>query len=95
VTATISASSVVVVARDQVSSDLGGEAAILSLKNETYYGLNPVAARVWALIQTPTTARDISEALAAEYDVEPERSARDVLALLQRLADEGLIEVTT
>lgn len=92
---TISGTSVVVATRDHVSSDLGGEAAILNLKNETYYGLNPIAARVWALIQTPTTARDVWETLAAEYDVEPGRCERDVLALLQRLADEGLIEVTT
>ena len=90
---TISASSVVVAAKDQVSSDLGGEAAILNLKDEVYYGLNPVGARVWELIRTPRTAHEVCEAVAAEYDVEPDRCERDVLALLQKLADVGLVDV--
>ena len=83
----------VVAAKDQVSSDLGDEAAILNLKNETYYGLNSVAAQVWQLIRTPRTAREVWEAVAAEYDVEPGRCERDVLALLQKLADAGLVDV--
>jgi hypothetical protein len=90
---TIAGTSVVVATRDQVSSDLGGEAAILDLKSETYYGLNSVAARVWQLIRTPTTAREVWEAVAAEYDVEADRCERDVLALLQKLADAGLVDV--
>jgi hypothetical protein len=93
VAGTISASSVVVAAKDQVSSDLGGEAAILNLKDEVYYGLNPVGARVWELIRTPRTAHEVWEAVAAEYDVEPNRCERDVLALLQKLADVGLVDV--
>jgi len=84
---------VVVAAKDQVSSDLGDEVAILNLKNETYYGLNSVAARVWQLIRTPRTVREVWEAVAAEYDVEPDRCERDVLTLLQKLADAGLVDV--
>ena len=37
---TVLASSSVVVAKDQVSSDLGGEVAILDLKAARYYGLD-------------------------------------------------------
>jgi hypothetical protein len=83
----------VVATKDQVSSDLGGEAAILNLRNETYYGLNSVAARVWQLIRTPRAAREVWEAVAVEYDVEPDRCERDVLGLLQKLADAGLVDV--
>jgi len=90
---TISGTSVVVAAKDQVSSDLGGEAAILNLKNQAYYRLNPVAARVWQLIRTPRTAREIWEAVAAEYDVEHDHCEREVLAFLQKLADAGLVDV--
>lgn len=39
----ISRNSVVVAARDQVSSDLGGEVAILDLKGGVYYGLQRVS----------------------------------------------------
>jgi len=86
-------SSRVIAARDQVSCDLGGEAAILQLASGIYYGLNPVGARVWALLQQPRTVREIRDALLAEYDVGPERCERDLVALLQTLAAERLIEV--
>jgi hypothetical protein len=49
--AEIAKTSTVVAAKDQVSCDLAGEAVILNLKSGIYYGLNPVAARVWSLIQ--------------------------------------------
>ncbi len=89
----VSGSSTVVAAKDQVSSDLGGEVAILDLKAGVYYGLDAVGARIWSLIQEPRTVNEIRDILLEEYDVEPERCERDLLALLRRLADEGLVEV--
>lgn len=89
----ISGHSIVVVAKEQVSCDLGGEAAILNLKSGVYYGLDPIGARIWNLIQEPKNLNEIREILLKEYDVEPDRCERDLLALLQKLADEGLIEV--
>src|ERR1700730_14483347 len=44
---------------DQVSCDLAGEAVILNLKNGIYFGLDPVGARIWSLIQKPTTFADL------------------------------------
>ncbi|KPL12125.1 thymidylate synthase [candidate division BRC1 bacterium SM23_51] len=89
----ISTQSTVVAARDQVSSNLDGEAAILNLKNGVYYGLDPVGARIWSLIQEPTTVAELRDAIVEEYEVEPDRCERDLLALLRDLAAEGLIEV--
>jgi hypothetical protein len=85
--------STVVAAKDQVSSDLGGEVAILDLKAGVYYGLDTVGARVWELIQVPRTVGAIRKILVSEYDVESDRCESDLLALLQELADEGLVEV--
>jgi hypothetical protein len=89
---TLSVSSSVVAAGDQVSSDLGGEVAILHLKAGVYYGLEAVGARIWSLIQEPRTVEEIRDILASEYEVEPGRCESDLIALLQRLVDEGLIE---
>jgi hypothetical protein len=89
----VSGDSTVVAAKDQVSSDLGGEVAILDLKAGVYYGLDAVGARIWSLIQEPRTVNEIRNILLEEYEVQPERCERDLLVLLQRLADEGLIEV--
>ncbi len=90
---TISDRSVVVVARDQVSCDLAGEAAILNVKSGVYYGLDPVGARIWNLMQEPRAVVEIQNAITDEYDVEPERCARDLATLLEKLLAEGLIEV--
>lgn len=82
----------IVAARDQVSSDLGGEVVILDLKAGKYYGLDAVGARVWDLIQEPRTVEQIRQILLNEYEVEPERCQRDLLSLLERLMEEGLAE---
>ena len=89
----IATSSVVVATKDQVSSDLAGEAIVLSLRTAMYYGLDQVGARIWELVREPTRVADIRDAIACEYDVELERCERDVLGLLRQLATEGLIEV--
>jgi len=89
----ISGGSTVVVAKEQVSCDLGGEVAILNLKSAVYYGLDPVGARIWNLIQEPKRIKEIYEILLKEYNVEPGRCERDLLALLEKLVEEGLIEV--
>ncbi|CAN5807355.1 hypothetical protein BH23ACT11_BH23ACT11_01060 [soil metagenome] len=89
----ISERSTVAAARDQVSSDLGGEVAILNLDAGMYYGLDEVGGRIWELVQEPRVVRVIQSTIAEEYEVEPARAERDVLALLHQLVDEGLIEV--
>jgi len=91
--ATISDCSVVVAAKDQVSCDLAGEAAILNIKSGVYYGLDPIGAQIWRLMQEPRAVAEIQNAITNEYDVEPNRCAQDVVALLEKLLAEGLIEL--
>jgi hypothetical protein len=86
-------SSVVVMARDQVSCPLGEESAILNLKNSVYYGLDPVGARIWTLLQEPRSIGELRDVLIAEYEVEPAQCERDLLALLEKMRSEGLVEV--
>jgi hypothetical protein len=89
----VSERSVVSAAKDQISSNLGGEVAILDLDAGVYYGLDEVGARIWELVRDPRRVGEIQATIAEEYDVEPDRAKRDVLALLQQLVDEGLLEV--
>ena len=89
----LSIHSIVTAAPEQVSCPLGDESAILNLKNTVYYGLDPVGARVWSLLQQPRSVRELRDALLAEYEVEPERCERDLLELLEKMRGEGLIQV--
>ncbi len=84
----------VVASKEQASADLGDEAAILNLKSGVYYGLDSVGARIWDLIQTPRTVREVRDTLLNEYDVEAGRCEGDLIALLEELAEHDLIDVT-
>jgi hypothetical protein len=83
----------VVASSDQVSADLGGDAAILQLGNGIYYGLDPVGARVWALVQEPRRVGDVKQTLLREYDVDAKECERDLFELLEKLLDAGLLTV--
>lgn len=85
--------STVVRAKDQVSCDLVGEAVILNLKSGVYYGLNPVGARIWELIQEPRTVSAVLDVILEQYNVEAERCERDLFALLDDLAARDLIAI--
>lgn len=91
--ANLTSQSIVVAAKDQLSCALGGEAAILNMKDGIYYGLDPIGADVWNLIQTPQRVADLREAMLRNYDVVPELCERDLIALLENLFSKGLIEV--
>jgi hypothetical protein len=90
---TLSECSIVVAAADQISADLAGEAVILDLKSGTYFGVDAVGARIWALIQEPRTMADLRDALLAEYEVDPDRCEGEVLAFIHEMVDRGLVEV--
>jgi hypothetical protein len=90
----LSLSSRVCVSREQISSHLAGDVVILDLKAGVYHGLEGTGAWVWDQIQQPKAVGQIVEAMLAEFDVEPERCQRDLLALLGELARNGLVEVT-
>ncbi len=79
---------------DVVFRDLEGEAVLLNLETGTYFGLDPVGTRIWALIQKHETLTDVNLALLDEFDVEPDRCERDLLDLLARLDDNGLVEIS-
>ncbi len=84
----------VVAIKEQVSSELGEDAVILNLKTGIYHGLDAVGARIWHLLQEPRTVNDILNTLLQEYEIEPERCERELVALLQKLADAELVKVS-
>ena len=91
--ADLSLQSVVIAAREQVSCPLGEEAAILNMKNSVYYGLNPVGARVWNLLQQARSVGELRDTILEEYEVETDRCERDLFELLEKMRSEGLIQV--
>lgn len=85
--------STVSVATDVVSCDLVEEAALLNLKDGVYYGLNPVGARIWNLLQKPIPVSDILDTIVEEYDVEKDVAQTDIMELLEQLLEKELVKV--
>ena len=82
----------VVAIPDQVSCQVADDVAILSLRDGCYYGLNPVGARIWNLIQQPIEVEEIVSTILEEYDVAPEKCQADVTRMLNELAARGLLD---
>ncbi len=89
----ISPQAVVRAVGEQIFCELAGEATILNLKNGVYYGLDRVGTRIWGLLQQARRVQEIRDALLEEYEVTAERCERDLLALLEQLSAEDLIEI--
>lgn len=82
-------------APDQLSSKLGSEAVILNLNSGVYYGLDPVGARVWELLQEARPLSEIRDQIVREFDVTAEQCEQDLAQLLKNMQDEGLIRVAS
>ena len=78
---------------DVLFQDVGGEAVLLSLSKESYFGLDPVGTRVWSLLNLNSSLQHAFDAMITEFDVAPERLEVDLLTLVEQLADAGLVSV--
>ncbi len=92
--ANLCSQTILVASKEQVYCELGDEAAILGLQNSVYYGVNPVGARVWGLLQQPRSVGEIRDAIVTEYDVTAERFESELIDLLQQMLREGLVELS-
>ena len=90
---TVTMDSTVVAASDQVSASMQGEAIVLGLDKGMYYGLDEVAALVWSLLGEPRPVAEIKDRIVAEFDVDESTCERDLVAFLDDMDAEGLIEV--
>jgi hypothetical protein len=80
-------------APDQLSSKLGEDVVILNLKSGVYYGLDPVGARVWELIQETKSVGEIRDVILSEFEVGADQCEADLQNLLADMQAQGLIRV--
>lgn len=90
----LSISSHVKIPDEVLAHDLQGETVILNLNTGVYWGLDPVGTRIWQLLQKQTRVDAIWQAMRAEYDVAEDQLRQDLLDLLSRLLENGLVEVS-
>ena len=72
---------------------LDRESVLLNLETERYFGLDETGTRMWQLTTDSPSIDAAYEKLLAEFDVEPELLRSNLLELLDRLVDNGLLQV--
>lgn len=90
----ISFSDRVKVPDDVLISRLQEESVILNLDSERYYGLDDVGTRFLSVLTTSNSIDAAYQSLAEEYDVDREMLRQDLVALIQNLLQQGIIEVS-
>jgi len=78
---------------DTLYQDIGGQAVILQLKTEQYYGMDQTGLRFWQLIADDGDTESIVGQLLKEFDVEENQLRQDLADLLEKLLAAHLIEI--
>ena len=74
-----------------MSRQVGDETVILDLGSGTYFGLDPVGARIWQMLAEGKPLTAVVTALLDEFDAAPDQVRRDVDALVDELVTRGLV----
>ena len=73
--------------------ELDGEAVLLNLQNEMYYGLDEVGTRMWTLLTTCESVQAAMDKLLEEFDVAAETLEQDLAKMIKELQANGLLEI--
>ncbi len=89
----ISFSDRVKVPEEVLISNLQDESVLLNLESERYYGLDSVGTRILSVLTTSDSIEAAYNTLVQEYDVDADVLRQDLLALVESLVNQGLIQV--
>ena len=67
------------------------ELMMLNVEQGAYYSLDPIAAEIWNMLESPLTVNEIVANLLKRYDVSQEQCETDVLAFLGEMLGNGMI----
>lgn len=86
-------SETVSISAEVMARSVGDETVLLDLTSGTYFGLDPVGARIWALMSDGKSLRAVCDVIQGEYDVTRDVLEADVLRLIGELRAKGLVRV--
>ena len=74
--------------------ELDNESVILNVDTEYYFGLDDVGTRMITVLTNSENIQTAYDLLLEEYDVNPDVLRRDLKNLIERLAENGLVEIS-
>jgi hypothetical protein len=73
--------------------ELEGEAVLLNLASERYFGLDDVGTRIWQHLLNHGRLDRVCEEMQDEFEVDTETLRADVLRLIEELIAAGIVTV--
>lgn len=75
-------------------SNVQEESVILNLDNERYYGLDDVGTQFLSILTSSDSIEAAYERLLTEYAVDSEVLRHDLITLVERLVDHGVVKIS-
>jgi hypothetical protein len=76
-----------------LTEELDGEAVLLNLTNEHYFGLDDIGLRFWQLLEQHGNTADVIQQMKIEYDVAEEILHKDLGKLIVELENASLLTI--
>ena len=77
---------------DVQAASIEGETVLLDLSTGRYYTLNHLGSVIWEHCAGHRTLKDIHADLCDRFEVVPEQALSDLVALINQLVEEGLLQ---
>lgn len=74
-----------------ISGRLDEELVMMDIQKGKYFSLNPVATRVWDLLENPLSIDELCSLLLEEYEVSESECREEVTELLKEMVKLGLV----
>lgn len=78
--------------KELLSSRMDNEIVMMHPESGKYFALNPVASRIWELLEEPNSINDLVEKLLREFDVTQEVCKTEVTVFVGEIIEKKLID---
>lgn len=78
---------------DLLSTTIDGQVVVTSIEKGNYIGLEGAGNHIWPLIENPIKISSLCDTLQDEFDVSPEQCEKDVITFMEKLTENGLVEI--
>jgi len=76
---------------NHISGRLSDEIVMMDIEKGKYYSLNPVATRIWDLLEKPLSLDELCGLLMEEYEVDEEQCRAEVTEVISEMVKLGVV----
>lgn len=75
-----------------LSTNIDGEAVLMSVDSGSYFTLNAVGSAIWSLLEAPISLSKLQEELLNKFEGDPDTIVSETTAYIQELETRQLID---